>query len=304
MRRRGFVDMSTRSRDLAVHDVEDRDVGGDLNRYGLENLLLPSSAPSRRLLQDSAADDEASLNERLMADILSYQAGLATMSLANRQAFIQTTGLICFQNPKTSEWPHLASCGGALQQAASMYSTFTTWTPDLSKSAAQAMMKTLAAVDMAAYAIPSDDNVIVAVFTEETDGFNGTVYWGNISNNFNSGMDASCWQTLGDDGNLEAQGCYPGSYNLTCNGSPQTMLNETGEYHEQLGMCCNTTLCNGNLTDAPEVALANEEAELETFVCDKALHEITPLGTLQFITLALAFVVSVSFGLVVDFCKR
>ena len=30
------------------------------------------------------------------------------------------------------------------------------------------MMKTLAAVDMAAYAIPSDDNVIVAVFTEET----------------------------------------------------------------------------------------------------------------------------------------
>ena len=33
-------------------------------------------------------------------------------------------------------------------------------------------------------------------------------------------------------------------------------------------------ICAGNLTDAPEVALANEEAELETFVCDKAVRRI------------------------------
>ena len=50
MRRRGFVDMSTRSRDLAVHDVEDRDVGGDLNRCGLSlalflSLIPPASPP-------------------------------------------------------------------------------------------------------------------------------------------------------------------------------------------------------------------------------------------------------------------
>ena len=45
--------------------------------------------------------------------------------------FVQASGLFCFQNPKTSEWPHLALCGGWLGYAAKVSPSSRSFKSDL-----------------------------------------------------------------------------------------------------------------------------------------------------------------------------
>jgi hypothetical protein len=48
------------------------------------------------------------------------------------------------------------------------------------------------------------------------------------------------------------------------------MKNETGRFHKKPGMCCNVSMCNGNMSVAPVESdpEAQGDAELQTFVCD------------------------------------
>jgi hypothetical protein len=81
---------------------------------------------------------------------------------------------------------------------------------DLSKVLARAMFKELKKMDMAAYKIPANNDVVIKTLTEAKDGVNATIYWGNVT-----GIGPSCLKTLGGDGNWEPQGIHTHTHTQT-----------------------------------------------------------------------------------------